>query len=95
MTDFSFVSVELGISFAPSQNALTIYNCPAAHRYIIMYTSRVDDLFSCVECLNTSGACGWCLYGGVCSGTSDPCPVPTGVNNHYLTVQEVKITTVT
>jgi hypothetical protein len=72
VTHFSFVSVEVGVPFATSQNALTIYNCSAAK--------------SCVECLDTKGACGWCLYGGICSGISDPCPVPEGVNNSYLTI---------
>ena len=31
--DFSFVSIEVGVPFATSENALTIYNCPAAERY--------------------------------------------------------------
>ncbi|CAI8038569.1 Plexin-A4 [Geodia barretti] len=72
VTHFSFVSVEVGVPFATSQNALTIYNCSAAK--------------SCVECLDTEGACGWCLYGGICSRISEPCPVPEGVNNSYLTL---------
>ena len=33
VTDFSFVSVEVGVSFAVSENALTIYDCPEATRY--------------------------------------------------------------
>ena len=33
VTDFSFVSVEVGIPFATSEDALTIYNCTAALRY--------------------------------------------------------------
>ena len=32
VTDFSFVSVEVGIAFATSENALTIYDCPEATR---------------------------------------------------------------
>ena len=34
MTDFSFVSTELGIPFAISENALTIYNCSAGIRFV-------------------------------------------------------------
>ena len=34
VTNFSFVSVEVGIPFATSQNALTIYNCSAAKRLV-------------------------------------------------------------
>ena len=37
MTDFSFISVELGVPFATSSNALTIYNCSAAIRYDVVY----------------------------------------------------------
>ena len=33
VTDFSFVSIEVGIPFATSDNALTIYNCTAALKY--------------------------------------------------------------
>ena len=33
VTDFSFVSVEVGVSFAVSENALTIYDCPETTRY--------------------------------------------------------------
>ena len=39
-----------------------------------------------VECVDTENACGWCLYGGFCDGTSDPCPQPAGVNNSFLMV---------
>ena len=34
----------------------------------------------------TENVCGWCLYGGLCSGTPDLCPVPAGVINSYLMV---------
>ena len=34
MTDFSFVSVEVGIPFATSEGALTIYDCNDASRYV-------------------------------------------------------------
>ena len=37
MTDFSFISVELGMPFATSNNALTIYNCSAGIRYNVVY----------------------------------------------------------
>ena len=37
VTDFSFISVELGVPFATSSNALTIYNCSAAIRYDVVY----------------------------------------------------------
>ena len=37
VTDFSFISVELGMPFATSSNALTIYNCSAAIRYDVVY----------------------------------------------------------
>ena len=36
--------------------------------------------------MDTDNGCGWCLYGGLCSGTPDPCPTPPGVNNSYLMV---------
>ena len=86
---FSFVSTEIGIPFATSIGALTLINCSAAVRYVKngytgVFTSSIFS--SCVECLGTEGACGWCLYGGFCSGTSNPCPIPTGVNNSYLMV---------
>ena len=42
--------------------------------------------------METDNACGWCLYGGLCSGNSDPCPVPAGVNNSYLMVTLVLAT---
>ena len=89
MTSFSFVSTEIGIPFATSIDALIIINCSAAVRYVKNgYTGVFTSCFvsSCVECLDTDGACGWCLYGGFCSGISDPCPIPTGVNNSYLMV---------
>ena len=35
MTDFSFVSVEVGIPFATSEGALTIYDCNDASRYVV------------------------------------------------------------
>ena len=35
MTDFSFVSVEVGIPFATSEGALTIYDCNYASRYVV------------------------------------------------------------
>ena len=38
VTDFSFVSIEVGIPFATSENALTIYNCTAALRYELLPT---------------------------------------------------------
>ena len=41
---------------------------------------------SCVECVDTEDACGWCVYGGSCSATSDPCPEPAGVSNTFLVV---------
>ena len=44
-------------------------------------------LISCAECVLTENVCGWCLYGGLCSGTPDLCPVPAGVNNSYLMVR--------
>ena len=34
MTDFSFVSTELGIPFATNETALTIYNCSAGIRFV-------------------------------------------------------------
>ena len=34
MADFSFVSVEVGIPFATSEGALTIYDCNDASRYV-------------------------------------------------------------
>ena len=34
VTDFSFVSTELGIPFTISENALTIYNCSAGIRFV-------------------------------------------------------------
>ena len=89
MTSFSFVSTEIGIPFATSIGALTIFNCSATVRYVKNgYTGVFTSCFvsSCVECLVTERACGWCLYGGFCSGISDPCPIPTGVNNSYLMV---------
>ena len=36
MTDFSFVSVEVGIPFATSEGALTIYDCNDASRYVLI-----------------------------------------------------------
>ena len=50
------------------------------------YQSFLFLFLSCVDCLDTEGACGWCLYGGTCSGVSEVCPTPEGVNNSYLTV---------
>ena len=50
-------------------------------KFFVLFSS-----LSCVDCLGTQGACGWCLYGGICSGISEPCPVPEGVNNSYLKV---------
>ena len=90
-TNFSFASVEVGIPFATSENALTIFNCSAAKRYVYLYhfihhPDLVLLFLSCVDCLDTEGACGWCLYGGTCSGVSEVCPTPEGVNNSYLTV---------
>ena len=37
VTDFSFISVELGMPFATSSNAITVYNCSAAVRYNVVY----------------------------------------------------------
>ena len=34
VTDFSFVSTELGILFATNETALTIYNCSAGIRFV-------------------------------------------------------------
>ena len=51
------------------------------YAFLTMY-----KLFSCGDCVDTENACGWCLYGGFCSGTSFFCPVPAGVNNSYLIV---------
>ena len=31
------------------------------------------SIISCVECVDTENACGWCLYSGTCSGVSDDC----------------------
>ena len=97
VTDFSFISVELGMPFATSSNALTIYNCSAAIRYDVVYVYTVSRpllcvfCHSCLHCLGTEGACGWCVYGGVCSGRPDPCPVPeAGVLNSYLTVHNIR-----
>ena len=94
MSDFSFVSVEVGIPFATSKGALTIYDCNDASRYVLIRRLMVDWLSnivclsvnSCRECVSTENVCGWCVYGGLCSGTPDLCPVPAGVNNSYLTV---------
>ena len=93
MTDFSFVSVEVGIPFATSEGALTIYDCNDASRYVLIRWVMVFHclwafclFFSCGECVLTGNVCGWCLYGGLCSGTTDLCPVPAGVNNSYLMV---------
>ena len=45
VTDFSFVSIEVGIPFATSDNALTIYNCTAALRYelLLLVTCTIFD----------------------------------------------------
>ena len=100
VTDFSFINVELGMPFATSSNALTIYNCSAAIRcsVCIYCCQALHRLFchSCLHCLGTEGACGWCVYGGVCSGRPDPCPVPeAGVLNSYLTVHNIVLYTAT
>ena len=41
--------------------------------------------------METDNACGWCLYGGLCSGNSDSCPVPAGVNDSYIMVTLLRI----
>ena len=44
------------------------------------------SIISCVECVDTENACGWCLYSGICSGVCDDCAKPAGVNNSFLKV---------
>ena len=41
MTDFSFVSVEVGIPFATSEGALIIYDCNDASRYVAVHYTLI------------------------------------------------------
>ena len=47
-------------------------------------------MYSCGDCVETGGTCGWCLYGELCSGIPDiSCPIlknSLGANNSYLLV---------
>ena len=47
MTDFSFVSVEVGIPFATSEGALTIYDCNDASRYVVNYCTLYINWLAC------------------------------------------------
>ena len=83
------MSSEVGIPFATSDNALAIYNCTAALRYeplLLVIYFDLANIISCVECVDTENACGWCLYSGICSGVSDDCAKPASVNNSFLKV---------
>ena len=51
VSSFSFVSVEIGIPFATSEDALTIYDCDAASRYVQLVSCR--DSYICMQCVVT------------------------------------------
>ena len=64
------------------RSAICVYWGDNAQVYIVSLSLSL----SCVECLDTAGACGWCVYGQQCSGVPEPCPVLAEVNSSYLTV---------
>ena len=70
VSNFSFVSVEIGIPFATSEDALTIYDCDAASRYVQLASYR--DSYICMQCV----AAEWNVLCSVVVGVSRlPMPV--------------------
>ena len=66
------MSLEIGIPFTTTEGALTIFDCDSAARYsnfpIPLVMFYIVLMYSCGDCVETGGTCGWCLYGGFCSG---------------------------
>ena len=70
VSTFSFVSVEIGIPFATSEDALSIYDCDAASRYVQLASYR--DSYICMQCV----AAEWNVLCSVVVGVSRlPMPV--------------------
>ena len=87
VSNFSFVSVEIGVPFATSEDALTIYDCDAASRYVQLASYRGS--YICMQCVATE----WNVLCSVVVGVSR-LPMPVDGVSDMVTCAVVLLTPV-